>query len=50
MTEAEAPLYQRLAPEIARLRRLGLSRHRIGITLRIDDKTVGKALHWLAHT
>jgi hypothetical protein len=47
LTEAEAPLYQRLAPEIVRLRRLGLSRHRIGKELGIDDKTVEKALHWL---
>ncbi len=46
MTEAEAPLYQRLAPEIARLRRLGLSRRRIGTELGIDDKTVEKALRW----
>jgi hypothetical protein len=46
LTEAEAPLYQRLAPEIARLRRLGLSRRRIGTELEIDDKTVDKALRW----
>ncbi len=46
LTEAEAPLYQRLAPEIARLRRLGLSRRRIGTELGIDDKTVEKALRW----
>ena len=49
LTEAEAPLYQRLAPEIARLHRLGLSRRRIGMELGIDDKTVGKALRWLTH-
>ena len=47
LTEADAPQYQRLAPEIARLRRLGLSRRRIGKELGIDDKTVEKALHWL---
>jgi hypothetical protein len=46
LTEAEAPLYQKLAPEITRLRRLGLSRRRIGEALGIDDKTVGKALRW----
>jgi hypothetical protein len=48
LTEVEGPLYQRFAPEIARLRRLGLSRRRIGKALGIDDKTVGKALYWLA--
>jgi hypothetical protein len=48
LTEAETPLYQRLATEITRLRRLGLSRRRIGKALGIDDKTVGKALYWLA--
>jgi hypothetical protein len=47
LTEADAHQYQRLAPEIARLRRLGLSRRRIGKELGIDDKTVEKALHWL---
>jgi hypothetical protein len=47
LTEAEAPLYQRLAPEITRLRRLGRSRRWIGKELDIDDKTVEKALHWL---
>src|ERR1035437_445772 len=46
LTEAEAPLYQRLAPEVARLRRLGLSRRRIGTVLGMDDKTVEKALRW----
>jgi len=49
LTEAEAPLYQRLAHEVARLRRLGLSRRRIGMELGIDDKTVEKALRWLSH-
>jgi hypothetical protein len=46
LTEAEVSLYQRFAPEIARLRRLGLSRHRIGEALGIDDKTVAKAIRW----
>jgi hypothetical protein len=46
LAEAEPPLYQKLAPEIARLRQLGLSRRRIAIALGIDDKTVAKAFRW----
>jgi transposase-like protein len=44
LAEAVAPLYHRLAPEIARLLLLGLSRRRIAKALGVDDKTVAKAL------
>jgi hypothetical protein len=48
LAEAEAPLYQRLAPEAGRLRRLGFSLRRIATTLGADDKTVAKALARMA--
>ena len=48
LAEAVAPLYQRLAPAIARLIPLGLSRRRIAKALGIDDKAVEKSLRWRA--
>ena len=48
LAEAEAPLYQRLAPEAERLRQLGLSLRRIARALGVDDKTVAKALARMA--
>ena len=42
----EPPLYQRIAPEAARFRALGLSDQRIAARLRVDAKTVAKAIRW----
>ena len=42
----EPPMYQRLAPEAARLRALGLSDQRISARLRVDAKTVAKGIRW----
>jgi len=39
-------LYQRIAPEVAHLQRLGLCKRRIAKALGVDDKTVAKALYW----
>ena len=44
----EPPLYQRIAPEAARFRALGLSDQRIAARLRVDAKTVAKAVRWLS--
>ncbi|HQP88036.1 MAG TPA: hypothetical protein PLL76_17435 [Thermoanaerobaculia bacterium] len=46
LVAAEPPLYQRVAPEVAHLQKLGLSSRRIGIALGVDDKTVAKAHRW----
>jgi hypothetical protein len=47
MSEAtERPLYQRISPEVRRLRGLGLSLSRIGARLDVSDKTAAKALAW----
>ena len=48
LTDAEAPTYQRIAREAERLRALGLSLNRIAENLGIDDKTVARAIRWLA--
>lgn len=40
------PLYQRMAPEAARLRAAGLSDHAIGLRFRVTDKTAAKAIRW----
>ena len=50
LAEAEAPLYQRLAPEAAWLRRLGFSYRRSAKALGADDKTVARALAWIGFT
>jgi len=47
LTEAEAPVYQRIARDVERLRTLGLSLNKIAEHLGLDDKTVAKALGWL---
>ena len=39
--------YQRIAPEAARLRLLGMSDLAIGRALGVADKTVTKAIRWL---
>ena len=44
----DPPVYQRIAREASRLRRLGLSFERIASALRTSDKTVTKAIAWLA--
>lgn len=40
------PLYQRIADEAENMRRLGLSNSKIAQHLRVDDKTVAKAIRW----
>ena len=47
LTEAEAPVYQRIAREVERLRALGLSLNRIAKDLDVDDKTAAKAIRWM---
>ena len=42
----DPPIYQRIAPEAARLRELGLSDHAIGLCFRVTDKTAAKAIRW----
>ena len=42
----EVPLYQRIAPEAVRLRALAVSDQRIAARLRVDAKTVAKAIRW----
>jgi len=46
LTEAEAPIYQRIARDVERLRALGLSLNKIAEHLGLDDKTVAKGLRW----
>ena len=40
------PIYQRIAPEAARLRELGLSDHAIAVRFGVTDKTAAKAIRW----
>ena len=40
------PIYQRIAPEAARLRAAGLSDHAICLRFRVTDKTAAKAIRW----
>ena len=48
--EATAPpIYQTIAAEAQHLQKLGLSATRIAQSLGVTDKTVIKALAWLAH-
>lgn len=47
LTEAEAPIYQRIARDVERLHALGLSLNKIAQRLGVDDKTIAKALRWL---
>ena len=42
----DLPIYQRIAPEAARLREAGLSDHAIGLRFRVSDKTAAKAIRW----
>ena len=47
MLEAEEqPMYQRIAEEAAHLRRLGLNDSKVAQHLRVDSKTVAKAIRW----
>jgi hypothetical protein len=46
LVAAEPPLYQRIAPEVMHLQRLGLCNRRIAKALGVDDKTVAKAYRW----
>ena len=46
LVAAEPPLYQRIAPEVVHLPRLGLCNRRIAKALGVDDKTVEKAYRW----
>ncbi len=43
------PIYQKIAAEAQHLHRLSLSASRIAQSLGVTDKTVTKALAWLAH-
>ena len=43
--ESKAALYQKLAPKVKELKALGMSHRDIAVSLEIDKKTVGKALH-----
>lgn len=47
LVEAATPLYQQVAPGVARMRRLGLSYRQIAQAFGVDDKTVAKAARWL---
>jgi len=40
------PVYQRIAEEAEHLRRLGLNNSKIAQHLRVDSKTVAKAICW----
>ena len=46
LVAAEAPLYQRIVPEVAHIQRLGLCNRGIAKALGVDDKTVAKAASW----
>ena len=47
LLEVEKPsVYQRIAEEAKKLHRLGLSNSKIARHLRVDDKTVAKAIRW----
>ena len=43
----DPPIYQRIAPEAARLREAGLSDHAIAVDFGVTDKTIAKAIRWL---
>lgn len=43
----EPPLYQTISEKAQQMRQLGMSVHAIAKHLKIDDKTVKKALSWL---
>ena len=43
----DPPIYQRMAPEAARLREAGFSDHAIAVRFRVTDKTAAKAIRWL---
>jgi len=42
----ERPVYQRIAEEALKLRRLGMNNARIAHILRVDAKTAAKAIDW----
>ena len=49
IVDADAqPLYQRIAAKALHLHELGLSNVRIAKQLGVDDKTIARALLWLA--
>lgn len=48
LVAAEPPLYQRIAPEVVHLQRLGPCNRRIAKALAVDDKTVAKAASWIS--
>jgi transposase-like protein len=43
----EQPLYQKIASEASQLHRLGMSMNAIAKHLKVDHKSVAKALAWL---
>ena len=42
----EQPMYQRIAEEAEHLRRSGLNDSKIARHLRVDSKTIAKAIRW----
>ena len=51
LLETEArPLYQQVARKALHLQELGLSYCAIALRLKVDDKTVAKAIRWLRMT
>ena len=44
----EPPMYHRIASEVDRLHKLGLSNKRIALSLGVGPKTTAKALAWWA--
>jgi hypothetical protein len=47
LSTEQRPLYQQVAPKALHLRELGMSHCAVARKLRVDDKTVAKALQWL---
>lgn len=48
LVDESPPLYQAIAEKAYQLQQLGMSANAISKQLKVDDKTVAKALRWLA--